>query len=140
MGRIACLMQATRGLYPCEPVTSAELVQQFEAVLTPAQKQSHIEASDKLHRILMEAFAAGLPVVATAVGGVPGAVGDAGLLVPPADAGAAAAALERVGADQDLRERLSRAGLERVRGRTLEAESGRVAEFLSGAAGRRPTG
>jgi Xaa-Pro aminopeptidase len=40
-----------------EIVTSAELVQQFEAVLTPAQKQSHVEASDKLHRILMEAFA-----------------------------------------------------------------------------------
>ncbi len=40
-----------------EVVTSAELVQQFEAVLTPAQKQSHIEASDKLHRVLMEAFA-----------------------------------------------------------------------------------
>lgn len=40
-----------------EVVTSAELVQQFEAVVTAAQKQSHIEASDKLHRILMEAFA-----------------------------------------------------------------------------------
>ena len=40
-----------------ELVTSAELVQQFEAVLTPAQKQSHIEASDKMHGILLEAFA-----------------------------------------------------------------------------------
>jgi Xaa-Pro dipeptidase len=40
-----------------EPVTSAELVQQFEAVWTPAQKQSHIEASDKTHGIIMEAFA-----------------------------------------------------------------------------------
>ena len=40
-----------------EPVTSAELVQQFEAVLTPEQKQSHVEASDKMHRILLEAFA-----------------------------------------------------------------------------------
>jgi Xaa-Pro dipeptidase len=40
-----------------EPVTSAELVQRFEAVWTPAQKQSHIEASDKTHRIIMEAFA-----------------------------------------------------------------------------------
>src|SRR5256714_429372 len=40
-----------------EVVTSAELVQQFEAVVTPEQKQSHIEASDKLHRVLMEAFA-----------------------------------------------------------------------------------
>ncbi|MEY2489648.1 MAG: hypothetical protein QOC70_1590, partial [Verrucomicrobiota bacterium] len=40
-----------------EVVTSADLVQQFEAVWTPAQKQSHIEASDKTHRIIMEAFA-----------------------------------------------------------------------------------
>src|SRR5205085_7109221 len=39
-----------------EVVTSAELVQQFEAVLSPEQKQSHVEASDKLHRVLMEAF------------------------------------------------------------------------------------
>jgi Xaa-Pro dipeptidase len=39
-----------------EVVTSAELVQQFEAVLSPEQRQSHIEASDKLHRVLMEAF------------------------------------------------------------------------------------
>jgi Xaa-Pro aminopeptidase len=43
--------------FDVEVVTSAELVQQFEAVLTPAQKQSHIEASDKLHRVLMDAFA-----------------------------------------------------------------------------------
>src|SRR3954470_15648833 len=39
-----------------EVVTSAEFVQQFEAVVTAEQKQSHIEASDKLHRVLMEAF------------------------------------------------------------------------------------
>jgi Xaa-Pro aminopeptidase len=43
--------------FGAEVVTSAELVQQFEAVLTPAQKQSQIDASDKLHRVLMEAFA-----------------------------------------------------------------------------------
>src|ERR1051326_3292863 len=40
-----------------EVVSSAELVQQFEAVLTPEQHQSHVEASDKLHRVLMDAFA-----------------------------------------------------------------------------------
>jgi len=40
-----------------EVVTSAELVQQFEAVVTAEQHQSHVEASDKLHRVLMEAFA-----------------------------------------------------------------------------------
>jgi Xaa-Pro aminopeptidase len=43
--------------FGCEIVTSAKLVQQFEAVWTPAQKESHIEASDKTHRIIMEAFA-----------------------------------------------------------------------------------
>ncbi len=40
-----------------EIVTSAELVQQFEAVVTAEQKQSHVDGSDKLHRVLMEAFA-----------------------------------------------------------------------------------
>jgi Xaa-Pro aminopeptidase len=40
-----------------EPVTSAELVQKFEAVFTPAQYQMHVEASDKMHRIIQEAFA-----------------------------------------------------------------------------------
>jgi Xaa-Pro aminopeptidase len=40
-----------------EVVTSAELVQQFEAVWTPEQLQSHIEASDKMHRIFFDSFA-----------------------------------------------------------------------------------
>jgi Xaa-Pro aminopeptidase len=40
-----------------EPVTSAELIQRFEAVFSPAQHQMHVEASDKMHRIIQEAFA-----------------------------------------------------------------------------------
>ena len=40
-----------------EPVTSAELVQRFEAVFSPAQHQMHVEASGKMHRIIQEAFA-----------------------------------------------------------------------------------
>jgi Xaa-Pro aminopeptidase len=40
-----------------EPVSSAELVQRFEAVFSPAQNQMHVEASDKMHRIIQEAFA-----------------------------------------------------------------------------------
>lgn len=39
-----------------EVVTSAELVQQFEAVWSPEQLQMHIEASDKMHRIFFDAF------------------------------------------------------------------------------------
>src|SRR4030095_14267043 len=40
-----------------EPVTSAELVQRFEAVFSPVQHQMHVEASDKMHRIIPEAIA-----------------------------------------------------------------------------------
>jgi Xaa-Pro aminopeptidase len=40
-----------------EPVTSAELVQKFEAVFSPEQHQMHVEASDKMHRIIQQAFA-----------------------------------------------------------------------------------
>jgi Xaa-Pro aminopeptidase len=38
------------------PVASADLVQQFEAAWTPIQLETHIEASDKIHRIIMQAF------------------------------------------------------------------------------------
>jgi glycosyltransferase involved in cell wall biosynthesis len=81
--------------------------------------------------VLLEAFAAGIPVVATAVGGVPDAAGDAALLIPPGDAEAAAAALTRLADEPELRRELVERGIERVRGRTLEAESGRVARFLA---------
>jgi glycosyltransferase involved in cell wall biosynthesis len=60
---------------------------------------------------IVEAMAAGLPVVATRVAGVPEAVEDGvtGALVPPEDAGALAAALERLLEDIDLRRRMSAA-------------------------------
>ncbi|HEX5705749.1 MAG TPA: M24 family metallopeptidase [Pyrinomonadaceae bacterium] len=37
--------------------TSADLVQRFEAVWTPAQKRTHDEAAAKIHRIIMDSFA-----------------------------------------------------------------------------------
>jgi glycosyltransferase involved in cell wall biosynthesis len=46
--------------------------------------------------VLLEAMAAGCPIVATAVGGVRELVGDAGLLVPPDAPAALTAALHRV--------------------------------------------
>jgi glycosyltransferase involved in cell wall biosynthesis len=92
----------------------------------------HVSFSEGLPQVLFEAFAAALPVVATAVGGVPDAVGDAGLLIPPADAHAATIALERIAGDAALRDRLVAAGIERVSAHTLEHESGRVAAFVTG--------
>jgi glycosyltransferase involved in cell wall biosynthesis len=65
---------------------------------------------------ILEAMAAGLPVVASAVGGVPELVEDGvtGLLVPPGDAAALAAALERVLGDPALRARLGAAARARA--------------------------
>jgi Xaa-Pro aminopeptidase len=40
-----------------EPISSADLVQRFEAALSDAQRDSHMEAADKIHRIIMESFA-----------------------------------------------------------------------------------
>ena len=57
---------------------------------------------------VVEALAAGTPVLATATGGVAEVVHDGvnGLLVPPGDADALAAAVRRFFADAELRERL----------------------------------
>jgi glycosyltransferase involved in cell wall biosynthesis len=90
----------------------------------------HVSWTEGVPQVLLEAFASGLPTVATAVGGVPDVAGDAALLVPPGDPAAAAAALERLDADSGLRKQLVARALEQVSGRTLEAESARVAAFL----------
>lgn len=93
----------------------------------------HVSWTEGMPQVLYEAFAARLPVVATAVGGVPAAAGDAALLIEPGDAAAAADALRRIGDDSGLRERLSAAGLAQARGHTLEAEVEKVARFLGAA-------
>ncbi len=90
----------------------------------------HVSLTEGMPQVLIEAFASGLPVVATAVGGVPEAAGDAALLIPPNDARAAAAALARIARDAGLRRRLITAGLERARRHTIEHETARVVEFI----------
>ena len=65
---------------------------------------------------ILEAMLAGLPVVATDVGSVAEAVtdGETGLIVPPDDPEALAAALERLLADGELRARFGRSARARA--------------------------
>lgn len=64
----------------------------------------------------MEAMAAGRPVVATAVGGVPEVVadGETGLLIPPGDAEALAAAVEALLADPERAAEMGERGRRRA--------------------------
>jgi glycosyltransferase involved in cell wall biosynthesis len=76
---------------------------------------SHPTASGKREGIpvaLMEAMAAELPVVSTAISGIPELVtsGTSGLLVPSGDAAALADALQQLAGDPELRVRMGRAG------------------------------
>jgi glycosyltransferase involved in cell wall biosynthesis len=92
----------------------------------------HVSLTEGVPQVLLEAFAARLPVVATAVGGVPEVVRGRGLLVPPDDAEAAARALGQLAGDAELRAELVERAVTEVRDHTVEAESARLASFLAG--------
>lgn len=99
----------------------------------------HVSLTEGVPSVLFEAQAAGLPVVATDVGGVGTVIEHeaTGLLVPPRDPGAAAAELARLASDAGLRHRLVEASLNAVARHTTELELERVAAFIERhAAGR----
>jgi L-malate glycosyltransferase len=72
--------------------------------------------TEGLSNAILESMAAGIPVVATAVGGSPEAVDDGrtGLLVPSRDAAALAHAIGRLLQDRALAETMGRAARQRV--------------------------
>ncbi|MEO5740623.1 MAG: glycosyltransferase family 4 protein [Vicinamibacterales bacterium] len=67
---------------------------------------------------VLEAMAHGLPVIASNVGGIPEVVehGKEGLLIPPGDPHALAAAIRQLASNAQLRLKLGAAALERARG------------------------
>jgi glycosyltransferase involved in cell wall biosynthesis len=80
-----------------------------DTILAGCDALVHPSLDDAFPTVLLEAMAAGLPVVATRVGGIPEIVsdGETGFLVPPADAAALANAIDNLLAD---RERMRRMG------------------------------
>jgi glycosyltransferase involved in cell wall biosynthesis len=74
--------------------------------------------------VLQEALRAGVPVVATRVGGIPWLTGeDAALLVPPGDTMALGDAVRAVLTDPALAGRLAAAARERGKGLPTEADA-----------------
>lgn len=92
-----------------------------DAALLPSRWESRsVLAHEALH--------AGVPLVATAVGGVPELVGDAAELVPYGDAGALAEAVARLLADPERGARLRAEGL--AQAATWPTEDETVAQIL----------
>jgi glycosyltransferase involved in cell wall biosynthesis len=85
-------------------------------LLPGADALVHPAIREGLGVAILEALAAGVPVVACAAGGVVDVIEHdvTGLLVPPNDAAQLAAALDRLRGDAALRERLGAAGREHV--------------------------
>ena len=83
--------------------------------------------------VLLEGAAAGVPLVATAVGGIPEQVRDGieGVLVPPGDDRALADACRRILADRAFGARLAAAAAERLRQVDPEAAVNAVADLYA---------
>jgi glycosyltransferase involved in cell wall biosynthesis len=87
-----------------------------ESLLAAAYREATVTALPSEYEafglVLLESLAQGTPVVATRVGGIPEFIedGQSGLLVPPKDAAALAAALHRVWTDPGLARRLGHHG------------------------------
>ncbi len=93
-----------------------------------------------LPNAVLEAMAAGVPVVATRVGGIPELLTDGvdGLLVDPGDPRALAAAISRLAGDEALRVRLGAAARERARRFSWDACVDQHVQLFEGLLVRRP--
>ena len=107
-GRVELLGQRTRA-------EVAELIGASDVLVAPSVP-TRGGKREGIPVVLMEAMSAGLPVVASALSGIPELVvdGSSGLTVPPGDSTAIAAALCRLAEDPDLRSRLGAAARARV--------------------------
>lgn len=94
-----------------------ELLPLFDLLVLPSRNEG-------MGRVIVEAQAAGVPVVATKVGGIPDLVtdGETGILVPPADPVALATAIRSLVEDRETRARMGAAARAHV-ARDLSAEA-----------------
>lgn len=99
----------------------------------------HVSLTEGQPQTLYEAAAFGVPIIATAVGGVASALGhgERGLLVPPRDLGAVLAAIEVLDRDPARRQQLVEAAWRWSFGETIDVQTGTVVSFIRRQLGQR---
>jgi glycosyltransferase involved in cell wall biosynthesis len=114
--RLAEVREWARRLLPPARVKFLSPREDLRPLLRQASLLALSSKTEALPNVILEAMAAGLPVVATRVGGVPELVvpGLTGWLVAPGDALGLAAALGQVLGDPDTRQAMGRAGRQRA--------------------------
>jgi len=105
----------------------AEILPEIDVAVSPS-------LAEAISNSVIEAMAAGLPVVGTRVGGTPEAVEDGvtGLLVPPRDPEALARCIGLLLEDRNLASRLGRAGRRRIEERFSTERMVRATERVYG--------
>ncbi|BBD07848.1 glycosyltransferase family 4 protein [Desulfovibrio ferrophilus] len=115
---------ADKALFRGRVENVADHLQVMDAFFLPSLKES-------LPNVVLEAFFFGLPIVASNVGGLPELVHDNGLLIPPKDSGAIAAAMTKVCHDPDLRKVWGRASQSKSVEFTMTAKVQRTADVYN---------
>ncbi len=87
---------------------------EYRGVLAGARMMLFLSLYEGFGLPLLEAMASGVPVIASNTSSIPEVVGDAGVLIAPADDGAIAAGIERLAGDDARHQELACAGLERA--------------------------
>jgi glycosyltransferase involved in cell wall biosynthesis len=111
--QVAQLGLAQRVLMPGNQAEVTPWLQALDVFVLPSY------ANEGVPQALMQAMAAGVPVISTPIGSIEELVrhGETGLLGPPREADALRAAIERLLAEPDLGQRLAQAALAWVRER-----------------------
>lgn len=111
----------------------AELYRQADVVVVPSRW------AEPFALTVMEGMASGVPVVASAAGGIPEVLGDAGVAVRPDDPDDLAAALEALADDETLRRQVGARCRRRAEARDWRWARGVLDGVLAEVAGVSPT-
>lgn len=90
-----------------------EYFHKIDVLVIPTETTKRIR--EQFGRVIVEAMASGVPVIGSTCGAIPEVIGDAGLVFPEGNAAALAGVLNQLLSDAALRERMSLAGLARVK-------------------------